>query len=344
MVQRHRVAARVAHDPLGLARRAGGVEDVERVGRFHRHAGVRLGGGLGFQQVAVAPGREVAGPLRPLQDQARLGLVRRQGDGGVEQRLVGNHAARLQPAGGGDHHLRPGIGDARRQLRRREAAEHHGMHGAQARAGEHGDRRFRHHRHVDHHPVAAADAERRQRAGELGGALRHRRVGEGPDLPGHRAVVDQRRLPAAAGGDVAVERIVAGVQPPAREPAAVDAERGVEGANRGAVPVDAARRFRPVGGGVAAPRRVDLVVALAAPHGAFLPSRSVAGSRRRRKPRRKRRRGSLPGALRAAAPPSGRRGVRSARAPWPGGRPGRARRRRRRRCRGPWSRERRSTR
>ena len=70
------------------------------------------------------------------------------------------------------------IGDARRQLRRREAAEHHGMHGAEAGAGEHGDRRLRHHRHVDHHPVARADAERGQGAGELRDALQHARVGQ----------------------------------------------------------------------------------------------------------------------------------------------------------------------
>ena len=53
--------------------------------------------------------------------------------------------ARLEPAGGGEDRLRLRVGDARGEFRRGEAAEHHGMDGAEPRAGEHGDRRLRHH-------------------------------------------------------------------------------------------------------------------------------------------------------------------------------------------------------
>ena len=41
---------------------------------------------------------------------------------------------------------------------RGKAAEHHRMDGAEPRAGEHGDHRLRHHRHVDDDAVALADA------------------------------------------------------------------------------------------------------------------------------------------------------------------------------------------
>ena len=63
--ERHRVPAVVAHDALGTAGRARGVEDVERVGRLHRHAPGRLGAGDDRIPVEVAArlqrGRRAAG-------------------------------------------------------------------------------------------------------------------------------------------------------------------------------------------------------------------------------------------------------------------------------------------
>ena len=82
---------------------------------------------------------------------------------------------------------------------------------------------------------------------------RNRRIGEALDPPGHRAVPDQRVLLAAAGLDVAVERIVAGVQLRPREPLAVRAERGVEDTLGRADPVDAFRGRGPEGVRVAVP-------------------------------------------------------------------------------------------
>ena len=52
-----------------------------------------------------------------------------------------------------------------------EAAEHHRVHGADPRAGEHRDDRLGDHRHVDHHPVALLDPEAAQGAGERGHLL-----------------------------------------------------------------------------------------------------------------------------------------------------------------------------
>ena len=50
----------------------------------------------------------------------------------------------------------------------REPAEHHRVHRAEPGAGQHRDDRLRDHRHVDHDPVALADAEPAQRPGERG--------------------------------------------------------------------------------------------------------------------------------------------------------------------------------
>ena len=84
----------------------------------------------------------------------------------VEQRLVFDDAAGLEAAARGQDHFRLGIVDAGRQLVRREAAEHHGMHRADARAREHGDHRFRHHGHVENDAIALSDAEVSQDGGE----------------------------------------------------------------------------------------------------------------------------------------------------------------------------------
>ncbi len=79
-------------------------------------------------------------------------MLRRMGtqlDRMIEQWLIGHHPTRLDAATGRDHHPRAGIIDARCQLLRRKAAEHHGVDGAKSGAGEHGKHRFGDHRHVD---------------------------------------------------------------------------------------------------------------------------------------------------------------------------------------------------
>ena len=97
-VQRDQVPAVVAHDALGIAGGAGGVEDIERVGGGDGHAvrqlrpGHRVGPGL------VAAGRERRLQLGPLQDDAALGLVAGEVDRGVEQGLVSDDAVHLDAA------------------------------------------------------------------------------------------------------------------------------------------------------------------------------------------------------------------------------------------------------
>ena len=56
--------------------------------------------------------------------------------------------------------------DARGEARRGEAAEHHRVDRADARAGEHREHRLGDHRHVDQHAVALAHALRLEHRGE----------------------------------------------------------------------------------------------------------------------------------------------------------------------------------
>ena len=80
-VERDGVAAVVAHDALGLAGRARGVEDVERIGRRDRHAVGRLRPPPSPRPSrGRGPASSSASRLRPLQDDAALGLVLGQVD------------------------------------------------------------------------------------------------------------------------------------------------------------------------------------------------------------------------------------------------------------------------
>ena len=67
-------------------------------------------------------------------------------------------------------------------------------------------------------------------------------------------IVDQRDLIGAAVRDMAVERVVAGVDHAAGEPAAVDAQRRIEDLLRRLDPVDLARRLGPEALGIASER------------------------------------------------------------------------------------------
>ena len=255
--ERDHVAAIVAHDALGLAGRAGGVDDVERVGRGDRHAFDRPSGIAGSADmlgiVEVAAGLQIAGELLALQDQAFFRRVRGQRDRLVEQRLVGDDAAGLEAAGGRDHHFRPRVVDAGGEFPGGEAAEHDGMHGADAGAGEHGDRRLGDHRHVDDDAIALADAVVAEHGGERHHLVPELAIGEAPDPARDGAVMDQRDLLAAALLDMAVEAIVGRVAGRTAEPAAVDAGVGIEHLVPAPEPVDLLGRGGPEGLRVALP-------------------------------------------------------------------------------------------
>ena len=173
--------------------------------------------------VVIAAGNHVRWRLRPLQDQARIGLMRSERDRLVEQRLVFDDAAAgLDPAARGEDRLRLGVVDAGRKLARGEAAEHHRMHGTDAGAGEHADHRFRHHRHVEDDAVALLHAEVAQQRGQHLHLGEQEVVGEDALGSGERRIVDDRGLRAAPAHHMAVDRVPAGVAHGIREPAAVD--------------------------------------------------------------------------------------------------------------------------
>ncbi|MCY1284327.1 hypothetical protein D9M70_332260 [compost metagenome] len=262
VVQRHRVAAVVAHDALGFSGGAGGVHDVQRVaaGQLHRIDRLRMGHRLA--PVEVAAGLQFGHRLRALQHHDMGRLVLRQFQCLVHQRLVFDDALELQAAGRGEHQLRPGVVDAQRQLVGREAAEHHRVHRADPRAGEHRHRRLRHHRHVDDHPVALLHPQRAQGAGQAGDLVAQLLEGEALLGAGHRGVVDQCGLRTAAQLDLAVEGEVAAVQPAIGEPAVAAIRQRFEGGLRGAVPGHGFGLFGPEAGWV----RDGTVVALPVIH------------------------------------------------------------------------------
>ena len=243
--QRDRVPAVIADHALRPGRGARGVQDVQRIGRRQRDAVRWLGPGQRLVPVQVAARGQRGHGGGPLPDHAVVRLVPGQVDGAVQDGLVGHDAADLDPGRCRHHHLRRGIVDARRQLVRREPAEHHRVHRADPCAGQHGDHRLGDHRHVDDHPVAPADAQPAQRAGEPRDLVQQLGVGVGPRGAGNRAVVDQRGLAAPAVADVPVQRVEAGVQHPVGKPPVERRIRVVKHRRGCPVPVDRPRRLTP---------------------------------------------------------------------------------------------------
>jgi hypothetical protein len=101
---------------------------------------------------------------------------------------------------------------------RGKAAEDDGVDRPDSGAGEHGDGRFRHHRHVDDDPIALVDALLRKGPREAADEVEQLGVGDRALRLGNRAVVDDGGLLAAAGGDVAVDGVVASVEHATIEP------------------------------------------------------------------------------------------------------------------------------
>ena len=86
-------------------------------------------------------------------------------------------------------------------------------------------------------------------------------IGELRDAVGERGIVDQCHLIGAAAGDMAIERVVAGIDHAAGEPAAIGSGRRIEHLLRRLDPVDLPRRLGPKPLRVGERARVDLVIA-----------------------------------------------------------------------------------
>ena len=188
-------------------------------------------------------------------------LHAREFDRLIEQRLVLHDAAGLEPAACRKDQFWFGVFDAGGEFFCRKAAEHHRVHRADARAGQHRHHGFRHHRHIEDDAVAFGDAKVGHDGGERLHLMQHLGIGEFCGFARQRQIVDQRHLAGAAAGDVAIERVVAGVDLGACEPAAVDAHCGIEDLLRRLDPVDLARGLGPKALGIGERTGVDFVVA-----------------------------------------------------------------------------------
>ena len=244
------MTAVVADDAFGFAGGARGVEDVERIGGGDRDAGMRLRSSDGVGPIEIATWKELGVVHGPLKDDAFLWFVLRDADGFVEERLVGEDAFAFYATGSGDDHFGAGIVDADGEFVRGEAAKNDGMHGTEARTGEHRDGRFRNHRHVDHNAVVLDDTLLREHTSEARDGVAEFAVGEGLDLIGDGTVVDERCLVGAAGFNMQVERVVAGVELAAAEPAVEGRAGVVENFIVLLIPVNCGGGFGPEGLGV----------------------------------------------------------------------------------------------
>ena len=210
-------------DPLRLPGRPGGIEDVEHVLRVHRF---RLAGQRRLRHQRVIP--VIAVWLhRHWQRIVRLPaddndvLDRRR----LAHRIVHHLLERHDPAApvatiGGHQHAGFRVVDPVAQRLGAEAAEHNAVHGADPRAGQHGNRQLRHERHVEHHPVAAPHAERLQDARERVDLAVEIEVRQRPTIA-RFPFPDERRLVAPGGAHVAVDAVNAGVDLAANKPFSV---------------------------------------------------------------------------------------------------------------------------
>ena len=116
-----------------------------------------------------------------------------------------------------------------------EAAEDHAMHRADARAGEHGDRRLRNHRHVNEDAVAFLAAIALQHIGKQADFAVKLLVGEDAPFAGF-AFPDDGGLVAARTGEMPIEAVFADVELAADKPLG---ER--QASNRGPLSISCAR-------------------------------------------------------------------------------------------------------
>ncbi|MCY1515956.1 hypothetical protein D9M68_505610 [compost metagenome] len=248
------VAAGGVQHALGLTGGAGGVEDEQRVLGAHF---LRRAGAAGDLHQVLVPDVAMRVPLDlaagaldhdDLLHAAGLGVGQRVVDIGLQRRLL----AATQALVGGDHHLGAAVDDAAGQGLGGEAAEHHGVDGADAGTGQHGNHGFRDHRHVDGHHVAAVHVLAAQGVGELADLLVQFAVGDFLVLGRVVAFPDDRHL-VATGLQVPVQAVGGDVEGAVGEPLDVDVvivEGGLLHLGEGFDPVQALGLFTPESIGV----------------------------------------------------------------------------------------------
>ncbi|MNV01415.1 hypothetical protein D3C71_916150 [compost metagenome] len=207
------VAAGAVLHAFGLAGRAAGVEDEQRMLGTHSHR--RAFGALPcqcFGKGLVAPGHHVAGRGRALVDKhIAEGVAAAHGQGFVDDGLERQLFAAPHLVIGGDHGHGTRVNDALVHRLGAEAAKHHAVRGANAGTGLHRHHAFDGHRHIDQHPVALAHAMGLEGVGKLAHTGQQLFVG---DL-GDRAIVGLKEdggLVLGGRADVAVQAVGRGIE------------------------------------------------------------------------------------------------------------------------------------
>ncbi len=205
----HIAAGRVQH-AFRLAGRAGGIENEKRVFGTHFFSRTII---VGFFFFLVIP--DIA-PV--LHGHASAGALNNNyaGDiGALGQRCIGigfqwNLFAAAHPFIGGNDAAAVAIENAPRQSVGREAAKHHGVHRANARASQHGISGLGYHRHINGDAVAFGDALRLQHIGKFANVFMQLTIGDFGVLVGFITLPNNRHL-VAARLDMTVNAIDAGV-------------------------------------------------------------------------------------------------------------------------------------
>ena len=181
------VVARCGVDnSLGFAGAAGGVEHKQQVFAVHRLGGA-IGAGVLLQVVPpmVAARLHVNVLSGALHDQhvfdAGGGVVF---EGAIDLHFQGHGGIFAEAPIGGDHQFGLGIVQAIAQGFGAEPTKHDAVGRANAGTGQHGDRRFRDHRHVNPNDVAFLRAEGFQDVGKLANFPMQLGIGEGARVAG----------------------------------------------------------------------------------------------------------------------------------------------------------------
>ncbi len=211
------IAARGVQHALGLAGRAGGIEDEKRIFGAHWlgwavRAG-RVDQRLVIGVAALLPGDVAAG--MPHHDHPAHGWA-------FGQRLIDlgfqGHRLAAAPRGiGRDDDPAVGILDPVAQGAGGKTAEDHRMDGADTRAGEHGDGRFRDHGQIQANPVALGHALGAQGIGEPADGRVQFPVAETPGLTRFIGLPEDGGLVAST-VEMAVQAVCRDVEQAVREP------------------------------------------------------------------------------------------------------------------------------
>src|ERR1044072_2840646 len=145
------VTAVITHDAFRNASRAGGVENVKRIGCGYGNTIGRCSVGQCIRPIYVLFGDQISLELRTLEDDTALGFVLCRVDGLIEHRFVGDAAVYSEAPRPRDDDFRTRIVYPRRQLVSSKPAKPDRMNRADAGAREHRAHCLRDHRHGDDH-------------------------------------------------------------------------------------------------------------------------------------------------------------------------------------------------